>query len=59
MKQREAKWAVSMAFYNTIEEFPCHIYAVLPGLLFAGLLVFVDEMEQSPFIPFHTADNWK
>lgn len=59
MKQREAKWAVSMAFYNTTEELPCHVYAVLPSLLFAALLIFVDETEQSPFIPFHTADNLK
>lgn len=45
MKQREAKWAVSMAFYSIIAQLPGHVYSALLGLLFAALLVFVDEIE--------------
>lgn len=45
MKQREAKWAVSMALHSVIAQLPGHLYSALPVLLFTALLVFVDAIE--------------
>lgn len=43
MKQREAKWAVSMAFYGITAQIPGRVYSRLLVLLFTAFLVFVDE----------------
>lgn len=45
VKQQEAKWAVSMAFYSIIAQLPGRVYSALLVLLFTALLVFVDKIE--------------
>lgn len=59
MKQREAKWAVSMAVSNTIVELPCHVYAISSVLLFPTFLVFMWITQNNLLFSFflHPIDN--